>query len=94
MTSFTILLGRAKANVGKTVTILEQVSENKVLVKMGRTTYEMYLQGKTLEERLNRGSIEWTRANTTCEWATAISLHKVGSNPLVGGIIFDDIKVN
>ena len=94
MKSFTVLSAKAKSNVGKTVTILEQVSENKVLVKMGRTTYEMYLQGKTLENRLNEGSVEWTRNNTTCKWADGISLHKVGSNPLMGGIMFNDIKIN
>ena len=45
MKSFTILRGRGKANIGKIVTILD-VTEEKVLVKMGRTNYEIYLDGQ------------------------------------------------
>ena len=93
MTSFTILEGRGKANVGKVVTILE-VTEEKALVKMGRTNLEIYLEGMTLEEKLNRGSEAWMRANTTRRFADNFDMYKVGADRNRGGIGVYDLEIN
>ena len=93
MKSFTILRGRGKANVGKVVTILE-VTEEKALVKMGRTNYEIYLDGMTLEEKLNRGSEAWTRENTTHRFADCFDMYKIGADRIRGGTGVYDLKIN
>jgi len=93
MKSFTILEGRGKANVGKVVTILE-VTEKIALVKMGRTNYEICLNGMTLEEKLNRGSEAWMRANTTLRFADVIDMYKEGASKARGGIVVRDLEIN
>jgi hypothetical protein len=93
MKSFTILSGRGKANVGKVVTILE-VTEEKALVKMGRTNLEIYLDGMTLEEKLNRGCEAWTRENTNHRFADCFDMHKVGADRNRGGIGVYDLEIN
>ena len=93
MKSFTILEGRGKANVGKIVTILE-VTEEKVFVKMGRTNYEIYLDGKTLEEKLNRGSESWMRANTTRRYSENFDMYKIGADRRRGGTGVYDLEIN
>ncbi|MCP4484324.1 MAG: hypothetical protein GY823_07185 [Flavobacteriaceae bacterium] len=93
MKSFTILEGRGKAHVGKVVTILE-VTEEKVLVKMGRTNLEIYLDGKTLEEKLNRASVSWMRANTNRRFADCFDMRKVGADRNRGGIGVYDLVIN
>ena len=93
MKSFTILEGRGKANVGKVVTILE-VTEEKALVIMGRTNYEIYLNGMTLEEKLNRGCQSWMRENTTERYAYNFDMYKMGADRGRGGTGVYDLEIN
>ena len=93
MKSFTILRGRGKANVGKTVTILE-VTEEKVLVKMGRTNYEIYLDGKTLDEKLNRCNQDWVDANNTQTYTAPFDMYKIGADRRRGGTGVYDLEIN
>ncbi len=93
MKSFTILRGRGKAHVGKVVTILE-VTEEKVLVKMGRTNLEIYLEGMTLEQKLNRASVSWMRANTTRRFADQFDMYKIGADRNYSGINVCDLEIN
>ena len=92
MKSFTILRGRGKANVGKVVTILE-VTEEIALVKMGRTNFEICLNGKTLKERLNRCSQAWADANTEHGYTASFDMYKIGSNRR-GGIGVYNLEIN
>ena len=93
MKSFTILRGRGKANVGKIVTILE-VTEEKVLVKMGRTNYEIYLDGKTLEEKLNRCNQDWADVNTTHTYTDPFDMYKIGADRMRTGTGVYDLEIN
>ena len=93
MKSFTILEGRGKSHVGKTVTILE-VTKEKVFVKMGRTNYEILLNGNTLDNLLYECTDEYVEDNENVEYRRYFNLYKLNLNTNGGGIGVYNLKIN